>query len=144
MTRPDLSKLPAAPALPAVPSWVPLSSTQAKATLMAVRVAIGALGWLFPGIGARLFGIELEENPASPYLGRLFAVREFALVAPLLTEDAEVQRRYLHVGMAVDSADAAASVIAGLKGTLPRRAAATTFLSAVGGVLLGWIASQPD
>ncbi len=144
MTAPDLDRLPSAPPLPPVPDWVPITATQAKLTLMVLRTAIGAVGWLFPNLGARLFGIDPAQNPSAPYLGRLFAAREFALVAPLLTEDADVQQRSLQVGMAVDSLDACASVLAGARGTLPKRAAVSTGLTAVGAVVLGWIASQPD
>ena len=151
---PTLSDLPALPALPAmpalptmsslppVPAWVPITALQAKLTLMGLRSAIGVLGWIFPTLSARLFGIDPAKNPAAPYLGRLFAARELALVAPLLGEDPDVQRRSLQVGMAVDSADAVASVLAGARGTLPKRAAAMTGLTAVAAALLGWIALE--
>lgn len=147
---PDLSALPALPpfsaasSLPPVPAWVPITPFQAKVTLMSIRSAIGVLGWLFPNLSGRLFGIDSAKNPAAPYLGRLFAARELALVAPLLSEDDDVQQRYLRVGIAVDSADAVAAAAAGARGTLPKRAAAMTFLTAVAAALLGWIAASGD
>lgn len=152
---PDLSNLPAMPdlsdlsalgrsGLPPVPAWVPITPLQAKVTLMSIRSVIGVLGWLFPNLAGRMFGIDPEKNPAAPYLGRLFAARELALVAPLLTEDETVQRRSLQVGIAVDSADAVAAAVAGVRGTLPKRAAAMTFLTAVAAALLGWIAASGD
>lgn len=154
---PELRDLPASlPALPArprgsarpsapkVPAWVPITPFQAKVTLMSIRSAIGVLGWLFPNLSGRLFGIDPRENPAAPYLGRLFAARELALVAPLLIEDDDVQRRTLQVGMAVDAADAAASVAAGVSGALPKRAALMTGVTAVAALLLGWIATSDD
>ena len=134
----------ALPLLPPVPAWVPITPFQAKVTLMTIRSLIGVFGWLAPNLSGRLFGIDPAANPAAPYLGRLFAARELALVAPLLSEDEDVQRRSLHVGMAVDAADAAASVAAGVRGTLPKRAALMTGLTAVVAVLLGWIASSDD
>ena len=139
---PALPSRSSLPVLPPVPAWVPITPFQAKVTLMSLRSLIGVLAWLAPNLSARLFGIDPARNPSAPYLGRLFAARELALVAPLLSEDAAVQRRSLHVGMAVDTADAAASVAAGVRGTLPKRAAAMTFLTAVAAVLLGWIASS--
>lgn len=141
---PPRSSLPAVPKAPKVPEWVPITPFQAKVTLMSIRSLIGVLGWLFPNLSGRLFGIDPRENPAAPYLGRLFAARELALVAPLLIEDEDVQRRTLHVGMAVDAADAAASVAAGVSGTLPKRAAFMTGLVAVVAVILGWIATSDD
>ena len=154
---PELRDLPASlPALPArpkgsarpsapkVPAWVPITPFQAKVTLMSIRSAIGVLGWLFPNLSGRLFGIDPRENPAAPYLGRLFAARELPLVAPLLIEDDDVQRRTLQVGMAVDAADAAASVAAGVSGALPKRAALMTGVTAVAALLLGWIATSDD
>ncbi len=139
---PALPSRSSIPALPPVPAWVPITPFQAKVTLMSLRSLIGVLGCLAPNLSAKLFGIDPARNPAAPYLGRLFAAREFALVAPLLSENDDVQRRSLHVGMAVDTADAAASVAAGMRGTLPKRAAVMTFLTAAAAVLLGWIASS--
>lgn len=141
---PALPKGSALPSAPKVPEWVPITPFQAKVTLMSIRSVIGVLGWLFPNLSGRLFGIDPRENPAAPYLGRLFAARELALVAPLLIEDEDVQRRTLQVGMAVDAADAAASVAAGVSGTLPKRAALMTGLVAVVAVILGWIATSDD
>lgn len=141
---PALPKGSALPSAPKVPEWVPITPFQAKVTLMSIRSLIGVLGWLFPNLSGRLFGIDPVENPAAPYLGRLFAARELALVAPLLIEDDDVQRRTLQVGMAVDAADAAASVAAGVSGALPKRAALMTGLVAVVAVLLGWIATSED
>lgn len=141
---PALPKASALPSAPKVPEWVPITPFQAKVTLMSIRSVIGVLGWLFPNLSGRLFGIDPRENPAAPYLGRLFAARELALVAPLLIEDEDVQRRTLQVGMAVDAADAAASVAAGVSGTLPKRAALMTGLVAVVAVILGWIATSDD
>lgn len=138
---PTRSSLPAAPK---VPEWVPITPFQAKVTLMSIRSAIGVLGWLFPNLTGRLFGIDPATNPSAPYLGRLFSVRELALVAPLLIEDEDVQRRSLQVGMAVDAADAAASVAAGVSGALPKRAALMTGVTAVIALLLGWIATSED
>lgn len=141
---PTLPSTSALPGLPPVPAWVPITPFQAKVTLLSLRSLIGVLGWLAPNLSGKLFGIDPAQNPSAPYLGRLFAARELALVAPLLSEDADVQRRSLHVGMAVDAADAAASVAAGARGTLPKRAAVMTGLTALVGVLLGWIASSDD
>ena len=149
---PSLSDLPALPALPAlsmsglppVPAWVPITALQAKLTLMGIRTVIGVLGWLFPSLTGRLFGIDPAKNPAAPYLGRLFAARELALVAPLLSEDEDVQRRSLQVGIAVDSADALAAVAAGASGALPKRAAFLTGVTAIAAALLGWIAVAGD
>lgn len=141
---PALPKASALPSAPKVPEWVPITPFQAKVTLMSIRSVIGVLGWLFPNLSGRLFGIDPRENPAAPYLGRLFAARELALVAPLLIEDEDVQRRTLQVGMAVDAADAAASVAAGVSGTLPKRAALMTGFVAVVAVILGWIATSDD
>ena len=141
---PKRSALPSVPKAPKVPEWVPITPFQAKVTLMSIRSLIGVLGWLFPNLSGRLFGIDPAQNPAAPYLGRLFAARELALVAPLLVEDEDVQRRTLQVGMAVDAADAAASVAAGVSGALPKRAALMTGVTALAALLLGWIATSDD
>ena len=141
---PALAPRSSLPARPTVPEWVPITPFQAKVALLSIRSLIGVLGWLFPNLSGRLFGIDPAQNPAAPYLGRLFAARELALVAPLLVEDEDVQRRSLQVGMAVDAADAAASVAAGVTGTLPKRAALLTGVTAVIALLLGWIATSDD
>ncbi len=74
----------------------------------AMRLTVGAGTWLTPRTSARLFGLPADS---SPVLARLFGAREVALALGALSADTRVRRAALGVGIAVDSADAVASLL---------------------------------
>ena len=119
-----------------------LTPTQARQTLTGLRLAIGSAVWLAPRQTARLFGLDPHENPATPYVARLFGARNVALGAVLLDgDDAEVDR-WIGYGIALDAADVLASLGGGIRGYLPKRAAVMTGLTAAAAVALGLVARE--
>lgn len=112
----------------------------ARRSLAQVRLAIGIGALVAPRVTGRLFGIDVAANPAAPYLARLFGARELFMAAPFLMpapglDEAELASR----AVPVDAADAMASLVGGLRGYLPWRAA----LPATAAGLLGtWLGSQ--
>ena len=90
----------------------------------AMRLAVGAISWLAPGAAARLFGLPPDT---SAMLTRLFGAREVALALGALSTDKRVRRSALVTGMAIDSADTAASLMETANGKIDIR----------GGVLMG-------
>lgn len=91
-------------------------------SLVGVRAGIGIGAWAAPRLSGRLFGLDPAANPQLPYLGRLFGVRDLALAVGTATSSGAERRRWLQLGIACDVADAAAGVLAGRSGTLPKLA----------------------
>jgi hypothetical protein len=106
--------------------------------LVATRSAIGIGAWAMPRVSGRMFGLDPEGNPQAAYLGRLFGVRDVALGFGLQASSGPERQQWLRIGVACDLADAAAGVLAGRAGELPKRAAvlvtATALLAAAMGL----------
>ena len=98
-------------------------SDRARTALGIIRLANGGLALLAPGRLIRTFGVGEEAGGPAAYALRLFGVRTIFLGFSILRpgeREAEVRRApYIH------ACDTAAAVLAGLKGQLPPRAAAT-------------------
>jgi|SRR5215207_5474323 len=97
-----------------------MDNEQAIRSLAGIRVAIGTSAWATPRLAGKAFGLDADDNPQSPYLARLFGVRDVALGIGALTTAGESQRRWLALGLLCDAADAAAGVLAGRGGYLPK------------------------
>jgi hypothetical protein len=97
-----------------------MDNDQTIRSLAGIRVAIGTSAWATPRLAGKAFGLDADGNPQSPYLARLFGVRDIALGIGTLTTTGESQRRWLALGMLCDAADAAAGVLAGRAGYLPK------------------------
>ena len=119
-----------------------LSPAQARVALVALRSAVGAAAWMAPEKTGRLFGIDLEDNVAGPYLGRLFGARDIAMAAMVMAAESKDRRRQLRVGILVDSLDATAAIIAGTKGRLTKRSAAMAAAVALAAAGLGVVAQM--
>jgi hypothetical protein len=101
------------------------------------RIAIGTGAWLTPNLSGRLFGLDPESNPQLPYVGRLFGARDVALGAGALRSPRKQRDLWLTAAFACDVADAAAGVIAGVRGQLPASAAALVSATAGAFALAG-------
>ena len=97
-----------------------MDNEQAIRSLAGVRVAIGTSAWATPRLAGKAFGLDADGNPQSPYLARLFGIRDLALGIGALTTTGESRRRWLTLGLLCDAADAAAGVMAGRAGYLPK------------------------
>ena len=80
-------------------------------SLSLARIVVGAAAWVAPRTSLRLARLDAEA-PQSPYLLRAFGVRDVALGAVTLMSPAAVRPALLKVGVSVDSADAAAALLA--------------------------------
>jgi len=118
---------------------MPIDATQA---LVGTRTAIGVSSWVAPGLAGRAFGLDVPGNPQAPYLARLFGVRDLALGVGIVRNSGEARRFWLKVGIACDLADAAAGVISGKDGSLPRVSAALVTGTAILAAGLGIAALQ--
>ena len=118
----------------------PLSARRAIA---GIRAGIGVGTLLAPRLTGKLFGIDAVENPAAPYLARLFGARELYLASPFLMPAPGLDEQELAArAVPVDAADTAAAFAAGLKGYLPWRAALPAAVVAGFATYLGTIAAK--
>ena len=85
---------------------------QAPLLLAAGRIAFGVGGWLTPGIGARVLGIDPQRQPAAVFLVRLFAARDLAMGVGQAAAQGTEAHRWLALGAAVDAFDGAAALLA--------------------------------
>jgi hypothetical protein len=105
--------------------------------LAGLRLAIGVASWSTPRVAGKMFGLDARANPQSPYLARLFGVRDVALAWGALSTTGESQRQWLVAGLACDVADAVAGIAGGRGGYLPKVTAVLVTGTAVSAAALG-------
>ena len=121
-----------------------MANERAVQGLVGLRGSVGAGAWLTPRLSGRLFGLDPDHNPQAPYLGRLFGVRDVALAFGLSTSSGAQRVQWLRIGIACDLADAAAGVLAGRRGELPKLATTLVTATALGGAALGIVALRGE
>lgn len=107
------------------------------ALLIGGRLVVGGGALLAPRLVGRAFGIEPDDNPALPYVGRLFGVRAVFMALSLAVSQGSERDRQLRGGVAVDVTDALAAVAARRTRGLGGRAGTAAFLAAVTEAALG-------
>ena len=113
------------------------SETDTVKALAFGRIAIGAVSLLFPRIASRLFLLNIRLNPQLAYMTRLFGAREIALGAISLAAPDEAKTQLAGLGLAVDGADAVASVAAMRAGLISKPSGVMVTLAALGAVGAG-------
>jgi hypothetical protein len=121
-----------------------VANEQAIQAFAGLRGAVGAGAWLAPRLSGRLFGLDPVANPQAPYLGRLFGARDVALAFGLSTSRGGQRSQWLRIGIACDLADAAAGLLAGRRGELPKLGSVLVTAAALGAVGLGIAALQGE
>lgn len=112
-----------------------LSPRQLLQGLSLVRIALGAVTWIAPGVLTRAYGASIRDHPPVPVMARTFAAREVAIGVGAMTADtAGERRRWLDLGIAIDATDALALAAAGIRRQIPRPIAALGALGALGAV----------
>ena len=115
-----------------------ITPRHARTALVGIRGCVGVGALVAPGATGKLMGIDAEENPAAPYLARLFGARELFMVAPFaFGASDDVIDFALRCGVAVDSVDAMAALAAGVTRSLRSRAAVMAGLVASAAAGLG-------
>jgi hypothetical protein len=105
--------------------------------LAGVRLAVGLSSWATPRAAGKLFGLDADANPQSPYLARLFGVRDIALAWGVLNSEGETQRQWLLAGLACDVADTVAGIAGGRGGYLPKVSSVLVTGTALSAAMLG-------
>jgi hypothetical protein len=97
-----------------------MDTEQTIRSLAGLRMAVGTSAWATPRLAGKAFGLDADDNPQSPYLARLFGIRDVALALGALTTTGASRRHWLMLGVMCDAADAAAGIFAGRGGYLPK------------------------
>jgi len=100
----------------------------ARITLSAIRLFNGITTLFAPAALLRRLGVDPEGNRAAIYALRMFGVRTVLIGAQLLLRNRGLRAHSLRVAPVIHVLDAAAAMIAGAHGQLPRRAATTAAL----------------
>jgi hypothetical protein len=116
----------------------------ARITLAGIRLFNGVAALFVPARLARRLGVDPDANPAALYALRLFGVRTVLIGAQLLLRDSGMRAHSLRVAPVIHALDAAAVLIAGDRGQLPRRAARTSALISTVNTVLGVIVQTRD
>lgn len=90
-------------------------------TFVAMRVLVGGVSWLAPGLAARLSGFDAD--PEGRYWTRLFGVRDVVLGAAAHAAGGADRARIVKLTAACDVADLGAAVLGARAGHVPGRAA---------------------
>ena len=114
-----------------------MSPEQSVRNLAVIRLAIGVGAWLFPNLAGRLFGLDPRGNPQSPYLARLFGVRDIALALGALQSSGSARRQWVQLGVLCDVADTAAATFGQRAGYLSTPTAVLVGVPAVTATALG-------
>jgi hypothetical protein len=121
-----------------------MNRTNAINALVGLRLAVGAASWLTPRPAGKLFGLSARENPQSPYLARLFGVRDIALAYGAASSEGETQRQWLAAGVACDVADSLAGIAGGRGGYLSKLSSVLVTATAISAAALGAVALRGE
>ena len=102
------------------------------------RIVVGVISFAQPGLAAKMFGLDIVNNPQGPYLARLFGSREIAIGTATLLARGKTRRNLVLAGIGVDAADAATGVLGIQDKSVPVRAGALLIVPAILGVLSGF------
>jgi hypothetical protein len=114
-----------------------MNSEQAVRNVAFIRLVVGVGAYLFPRLAGRLFGLDSVGNPQSPYLARLFGIRDIALAIGALQTSGEAQRTWVQVGVLCDVADTGAALMGQRAGYLTTPTAVMVAIPAVTATALG-------
>jgi len=117
-----------------------VSQRSALNALAGLRMAVGVASWTTPRLAGKLFGLDAEANPQSPYLARLFGARDLALAWGVLGAEGNARRQWLAAGIACDAADVLAGIAGGRGGYLPKVTSVLVSGTALSAVALGTVA----
>ena len=119
-----------------------MNSEQAVRNTAFLRLVVGVSVWLFPRLSGRLCGLDTAGTPQSPYLARLFGIRDVALAIGALQTSGAAQRTWVQVGLLCDAADTAAALAGQRAGYLSTPTATLVGIPAVAATAMGVKALQ--
>jgi hypothetical protein len=83
----------------------------ARILLACIRLAMGLLGLLAPGIPARQIGVDPKANPGILYVFRMFGVRTVLIGAELLMQTGDRRAEALRRAVVIHASDTLAAYL---------------------------------
>ena len=120
-----------------------MSGSRAREILIGLRLGVGVGALIAPRLLGRVFGIDSTDNPASPYLARLFGVRDVMLAYQLYQAPGSELEDVLRQGIVIDTSDALAALAAALRGDVGTRTLVLGGGAATAAVCLGLAGREP-
>jgi hypothetical protein len=102
------------------------------------RIVVGILSFAQPSLAAKMFGLDIQNNPQGPFLTRLFGSREIAIGTATMLARGKTRRNLVLAGIGVDAADAATGVLGIQDKSVPVRTGALLIVPAILAVLSGF------
>src|SRR6266849_1324334 len=102
----------------------------ARILLACVRLLMGLLGLLAPGIPARQIGVDPNANPGILYVFRMFGIRTVLIGAELLIQTGDRRAEALRRAILIHASDTLAAFLATLSGNFPKRGRLIIYISA--------------
>jgi hypothetical protein len=116
--------------------------TVPRKVLAGIRIVNGTAGLLAPELLLGRLGADLTRDRSGIYPFRMFGIRTILIGADLLVLHGEQRRRATRLAILIHASDTAAAAIAGLRGDLPRKAAAVTTMISAGNTVLAVLANR--
>lgn len=116
--------------------------TVPRKLLAGIRIVNGTAGLLAPELLLGRLGADLTRDRSGIYPFRMFGIRTILIGADLLVLHGEQRRRATRLAILIHASDTAAAAIAGLRGDLPRKAAAVTTMISAGNTVLAVLANR--
>ena len=114
-----------------------MNQNTAVRRLAALRLVVGAAAYLTPRLAGRGFMLDPDANPQSPYLARLFGIRDVALAYGSTQAGGEARRTWLVAGLMCDAADTVSALAGGRAGYLTRTQTVLLALPAIAATAIG-------
>src|SRR5216684_5599858 len=107
----------------------------ARITLACIRLLMGLLGLLAPGIPARQIGVDPDTNTGILYVFRMFGIRTVLIGAELLMQTGDRRAEALRRAVVIHTSDTLAAFVASRSANFPKRARVIVWISAFNTVL---------
>jgi hypothetical protein len=107
----------------------------ARITLACVRLLMGLLGLLAPGIPARQIGVDPDANPGIRYVFRMFGIRTVLIGAELLMQTGDRRSEALRRAVVIHASDTLAAYLASRSPHFPKKGRIIIWISAFNTVL---------
>jgi len=113
----------------------------ARILLACIRLLMGLLGLLAPGIPARQIGVDPDENPGILYVFRMFGIRTVLIGAELLMQTGDRRSEALRRAVVIHASDTLAAYLVSRSPNFPKKGRIIVWISAVN-TLLAVIANR--
>src|SRR3979490_3445602 len=102
----------------------------ARILLACVRLLMGLVGLLAPGIPARQIGVDPKTNPGVLYVFRMFGIRTVLVGAELLMQTGDRRTEALRRAVVIHASDTLAALLTARTANFPKRSRGIVVISA--------------